>query len=72
MAYLPTGATDDEAREEFLVIDRDRLVVERERLRLAKRAAIFDGIKLAFTIAVPVAAFLGIKRYFEYKKEGRP
>jgi hypothetical protein len=71
MAYLPTGATEDEAREEFLVIDRDRLAVEREQLRLARRGALIDGIKLAFTIAVPVAAFLGIKRYFE-NKEGKP
>jgi hypothetical protein len=73
MAYLPTGADEETPRrDELLVIAQEWLVLEREQLRIAKRGALFEGIKLAFTVAIPVAAFLGLQKYFETKgKETR-
>ena len=70
MAYLPTGADEETSRrDELLVIAQERLALDREQLRIAKRAAVFEGIKMAFTIAVPVAAFFGLHRYFQAQKK---
>jgi hypothetical protein len=70
MAYLPTG--DDEEipqRDELIVIAQERLALDKEQLRIAKRGALFEGIKMAFTIAIPLAAFFGLQRYFQEKKK---
>ncbi len=66
MSYLPTG--QDEPRGELIVIAQERLEIDKEQLRLAKRAALFEGIKMAVTVAVPIAAFLGLHRYLQFKK----
>ncbi len=70
MAYLPTGADEDTPRrDELLVIAQERLVLDKERLRMEQRTALFEGITMAVTIAIPIAAILGLQKYFQLKKK---
>jgi hypothetical protein len=70
MAYLPAGQDEETPRrDELLVIAQERLVIDKEQLRLAKRAALFEGIKMAVTVAIPVAALFGLQHYFQLKKK---
>jgi hypothetical protein len=70
MAYLPTGADEESSRrDELLVIAQKRLVIDGEQLRIAKRSALIDGLKLAVTVAVPLAVFFGVTKYFQAEKK---
>lgn len=72
MAYLPTGLSEEIELEELdlvRVYRSETIAIAQQRLKLAKRAALFDGIRMAVVVAVPVAAFFGLQRYFQWKKE---
>jgi hypothetical protein len=70
MSYLPAGQDEETPRsDELLVIAQERLEIDKERLRMAKRSTFFDGVKTVVTIAIPVAAFLGLQKYFQIREE---
>jgi hypothetical protein len=76
MAYVPTGLSEEVElaeldlvrahRADRLAVDRERLRIEKGALKAVNRAAVFEGISMAIVVAVPIAALLGLQRYFKW------